>query len=141
METLTQKFGAGLASKYSRRGFIGFAGKAALGMALWLNGSSLAYATHCACGCDVVNPRCPCRGCGAECTNCAGGGGCGTGCSSSNTWNCCINGCVMTCTECCCNETQCHCFTFVGQSCGSPNCPFAPVRTIPSSERPDALVR
>src|SRR6266545_3118452 len=100
-------------------------------LALTLSGSSLAYADSCPCGCGG---QCPCWGCGNDCTNCALGGGCSSSCTSGGNWNCCVNGCVMNCAECCCGGTACHCFIFIGQSCGSPNCPSLPVGVMPEAQ-------
>jgi hypothetical protein len=127
MDSLTERLGERLARTSSRRSFLRFAGGVALGVGLTLSGSSLAYADPCPCGCGG-GPCNPCIGCGSDCTDCGLGGGCGSGCTSGGNWNCCVSGCVMNCAECCCGGTACHCFIFIGQSCGSPNCPSLPMR-------------
>lgn len=120
MTDLTTSLASKLASRpRTRRGFIIFAGQAALGLALALNGSSLALADSCPCVCSTI---CPCVGCGDTCNNCSNAGGCGAGCLSGQDWFCCVNGCIMECSECCCGGTACHCFTFNGSSCGSGGC-------------------
>lgn len=124
MDGVTRTLGAALARRSrSRRGFIVFAGQAALGIALALNGSSLAFAAACPCPCGG---QCPCVGCGAECTGCPTSGGCPANCTGGSEWTCCVNGCVMLCSECCCGGTECHCFRFTTASCGAPDCSQVP---------------
>lgn len=121
MGDVAESVGAALASRSSRRGFIAFAGRAALGVALALNGSSLAYASDCPCVCS--GDPCPCdSGCELDCENCPLGGGCSGTCTSGGSWNCCVDGCVWVCSECCCSGFPCTCFTRTCDDCGGGQC-------------------
>lgn len=110
-ENLVQRLAASLASRPSRRGFIGFAGKAALAGGMWLSGGSLAEAAHCA-----VCRGGPCPECSSphgQCVGCIDGAGCPSNCTQSS-WHCCNNLCggnSQICAECTCpGDTCCYCF-------------------------------
>lgn len=99
---LTVLLGSRLASKTSRRGFLGFAAMSALGLGVGLNGASLAWADACA-GCP--NSDCGCPNPGSCClvyandscgknpgTYACSSFGCDSRCTQAS-WTCCYGGC------------------------------------------------
>jgi hypothetical protein len=130
---LTARLAARLASKSSRRGFLGFAGATAVGLGVGLHGASLAWAQSCIdCGTAVC-------GCSGACclyysdTSCSDIGypcsdfGCNSNCTQQS-WTCCYASCRWICAECCCNQGTegCSCAIQGTVSCGGGNCNFAP---------------
>jgi hypothetical protein len=125
-ETL-QQVAAQYASRSSRRGFLRFAGSAALALGLGLHGVSLVEASAPCYGCVGCEPDGKCNAGAGEgpCSNC-NPTGCPNGCSTTGYWTCCNSGCYWQCSECCCNNSGCYCFSPTCRSCGSPNCPCLP---------------
>lgn len=120
MDEFTNKLAGKLGARTSRGAFLRVAGGSALGLALGLNGVSLASAQ--------CSP--PCGGCdGGACDSpypaCSSGCPQGAGCPSGYTaagWICCTSCCKWSCYECCNGSTYCHCFYNSNQSCGGCSC-------------------
>lgn len=121
-----------LAARPSRRGFLRMLGGIALGVALALNGASLAFASHGCCHCPPT--PCPCYLCLSPCHVC-GSMGCSTSCINYGSWQCCEGGCLFYCAECVCfdpfdgSQYCCHCKVNTGTSCGGNCIPPRPDRS------------
>lgn len=111
MSGLTQAVTNTLAARPSRRGFLGFAGRAALAAGFWLSGASLAEAQSCQPCFGVPCPECDSPH--PQCVGCIEGSGCPGDCTQSS-WACCPNnqcgGAAVICAECTCPTGCCHCF-------------------------------
>lgn len=130
------RLGEILAVRPSRRGFLRFAGLAAAGLGISLNGGSLAWAASCI-GCSSV--VCGCLGNPGDCCLAYADGSCGTNpgtmpCTSSGcdpsclqqSWNCCYAHCRWICAECCCSGNGCSCAIQGNVSCGGGTCAQGP---------------
>jgi len=135
---LTIRIGKALARRSSRRGFLRFAGAAALGLGVGLHGVSLTWALDCydcpgaGSNCNCSEPdagncclRWPQGSCGQNGTYACTSTGCDSRCTQES-WNCCFDCCSWTCAECCCNYNGCSCAIKYNVSCGGCHCAFVP---------------